>query len=319
MFLLDVLEKLQEGTLSKAELQSLEREVHAKFDQCVDTITHFMHSKGKYYRYLRVIKKAYRNHPNALVENLEQLSQLYDQINVVDTLGTPISFLMQNMKTILPTYFFADADEQARTRQAMPDFFEDLDESAADEKSPGIELYPSWVLARWINEETPVCASLNPDLEKMFSSYCLLFLDSTVKQLGLNIPARVLLSLIQGPECPTTARETTFLDIVGIELKLWEEILRNLLSANKYYLKNTKLQKFENIDETDAGRALKYLTIPEKARAAFDRLGIKVHEFYIVEVCADIIAEITRIADEGFTSEERAKLRGILKNAPEDL
>ncbi len=317
MFLAELLERFKERP-RPAEIKALREEITSRFDQYLTTISDFMYKKGSYTKYSRAIMKAYRIHPNKLIENLEQISQLYDQVNDVETLGTPISFLMQNLKTLLPTFFFQDEKEQKETKDSMSAFFEDLDLGAVDEATPGIELYPSYILGRWIREKRCLCEVLDNDREIMFSSYCGLFFDMAAKVLNLDIDAKIVMALIQGPNLPEEDIPVNFDDIVKTEMKFWKRILTNILSSSKYYMRDTKLKKIKNVEDMDVGRALKYLNVPEQAYEIFsNEFDIPVSDFYLAEACANIIENILDITEHGFSPEEQAQLEKILKNPPE--
>ncbi|MHA1730756.1 MAG: hypothetical protein ACTSU5_02380 [Promethearchaeota archaeon] len=314
MYLADLLEQFGKK-LSPARISALKPEIAERFDGYLETIADFMHTKGSYSKYVRYIKRAYRVNPNGLVDNLEQISQLYDQVNEVETLGTPVSFLMQNLKTVLPTFFFEDEEGQRETLSNLGDFFEDLDLDNVDESTPGVELYPSYVLARWIREGKRVGDVLDDQREIMFSSYCGLFFDMAAKVLNLNVDERVVLSLVRGPSSELGAIPVTFQHILEVEMAFWKKILTNILSGNKYHLKRSKLKKIKNVEEMDVGRALKYINVPKQAYAVFkDEFGIPISDFYVAEACANIIENVKFIADHGYSDDERAKLEAILKS-----
>ncbi|GAB4307679.1 MAG: hypothetical protein Kow0069_05410 [Promethearchaeota archaeon] len=314
MWLPDTLERFTERLDQSASEQVCE-EANRRFEEYISTIVHFMHSKGTYHRYSRRILKAYRIHPNKLIDNLEQLSQLYDQVFEVDTLGTPISFLMQNLKTVLPSYALVAADGRRDLEAELPEFFAYLNTASLEIQTPGLEVYPSWLLGKWIREDRCISDVLSQEREIMLSSYSALFLENAARVLGLDVPKRVVLGLVRGPEVQLERINVTFGDLVNVEVKFWKMILRAILSKDERYLKGTKIKRIQNVEEMDFGRALKYLDVPPAAFERFENAtGIAAHEFYVAEVCATIIDNVNYVVEHGFAPEEREALAALLKD-----
>ncbi len=169
MFLTDLLEKLKLNP-NATQLEQLKADAVKQYKVFEEKIASQITGPTTIDDLLSAIERAYMIHPNRLLNNLEQLSQLYDQVYKTQTLTPPMSYLMQIQKTILPNFLFADEATQQQIRSCMEDFFAPIDLTKTSEILEGQTLYASWALAKWIRERKVINRVLSPEQEIEFSS-----------------------------------------------------------------------------------------------------------------------------------------------------
>lgn len=314
LYLTDVLERLRVG-VDDSQLAEIKAEAVAKYAHFEEVVASYLTGEDAIERLLKSISRAYTIHPNKLLDNLEQLSQLRDQVYELFTITPPVSYLMQTQKSILPTYLFAEEDVQAQMRANLPEFFSYLDLSNVGEILEGQTLYASWVMAKWIREERRLSEILDKDLEIAFSSYCVLFIDRIVKVLGVEVDPMVFMMLVRGPSDPEY--NITFETVMSIEIKFWEAVLHSLMGDAKVLGGEVPLMESPMIQNFDEKFVLEYVMVPEIGRRLFDDICIPLKKFFLAEKFATICETVNRIATNGFEESEINRLNSFLTEAIE--
>ncbi len=310
MFLTDLLEKLKLNP-NATQLEQLKADAVKQYKVFEEKIASRITGPNTIDDLLVAIERAYMIHPNRLLNNLEQLSQLYDQVYKTNTLTPPMSYLMQIQKTLLPTYLFADEATQQQIRTGMEDFFAPIDLSKTGEILEGQTLYASWALAKWIREKTVINKVLSPDQEIEFSSYCVLFVDNIVKSLHVDVDPNLLLKLVHGPQY--TEYNVTFEDVMVLELQFWRPILEGILGDEAVLAKRVPLLQSAKIAAFDEKYVFEYVRVPEQAHSFFDKLGVSVKQFYLAETFTTIVEAVESIVTKGLSAEELSALNAFLK------
>jgi hypothetical protein len=307
-----VLERLKAG-VDAAQLEDVKAEAIAKYKHFEDAIASYLTRSDAIPRMVKTIGKAYTVHPNKLLDNLEQLSQIYDQVCDVSTITPPVSYLMQTQKGILPTYLFGEEDVQNKMREGLQDFFSHLDFTKVSEILEGATLYASWVMAKWIREKRRLSEVLDAELEIDFSSYCVLFIDRIVKVLGVAVDPELFIMLVRGPAAD--GYNVTFETVMSLELQFWEAVLQGLLGDEDVLSGEVPLMDSPAIEAVDEQFVLQYVMVPESARVFFDEIEIPLKKYFLAEKFATIAEAVEQIATEGFDGEELGKL-GTFLNEP---
>ncbi len=310
MFLTDLLEKLKVNP-NATQLEQLKADAVKQYKGFEEKIASRITGLDTIDNLLRSIERAYMIHPNRLLNNMEQLSQLYDQVYKTQTLTPPMSYLMQIQKTLLPTYLFADEATQQQIRSTMEDFFVPIDLSKTSEILEGQTLYASWALAKWIREKTVINKVLSPEQEIEFSSYCVLFVDNIVKSLHVAVDPNLLLKLVHGPQY--TDYNVTFEDVMVLELQFWRPILEGILGDAEVLEKRVPLLQSAKIAAFDEKYVFEYVRVPDQARLLFEKFGLSMKTFYLAETFASIIEAVESIVNKGFSAEELGSLNAFLK------
>ena len=316
MYLIDLLEKLKVNP-SAAQLEQLKADAVKVYKAFEERIALLITGPDTIDNLLKTIERAYTIHPNRLLNNLEQVSQLYDQVYKTQTLTPPMSYLMQIQKTLLPTYLFADDATQQQMRAGMQDFFSHLDLSKVNEILEGQTLYASWALAKWIREKQVLNKVLNAEQEIEFSSYCVLFVDNIVRNLHVAVDSNLLLKLVHGPQY--TDYNVTFEDVMVLELKFWRPILEGILGDDAVLHKRVPLLQSEKIAAFDEKYVFEYVRVPDQAHAFFKGIGTSLKQFYLAETFASIIEVVESIVTQGLTAEELSSLNAFLREPAKAL
>ncbi len=310
MFLTDLLEKLKLNP-SATQLEQLKADAVKQYKIFEEKIASQITGPDAIDNLLRAIERAYMIHPNRLLNNLEQLSQLFDQVYKTQTLTPPMSDLMQIQKTLLPTYLFADEATQQQIHSSMEDFFAPIDLTKTSEILEGQTLYASWALAKWIREKTVINKVLSPEQEIEFSSYCVLFVDNIVKSLHVAVDPNLLLKLVHGPQY--TDYNVTFEDVMVLELQFWRPILEGILGDAAVLEKRVPLLQSAKIAAFDEKYVFEYVRVPDQARLLFEKFGLSLKQFYLAETFASIIEAVECIVNKGFSAEDLGMLNAFLK------
>ncbi len=310
MYLTDLLEKLKQNP-NATLLEQLKADAMKQYKIFEEKIASRITGPNTIDDLLGAIGRAYTIHPNRLLNNLEQLSQLFDQVYKTQTLTPPMSYLMQIQKTLLPTYLFADEATQQQIRASMEDFFTPIDLTKTSEILEGQTLYASWALAKWIRERTVINKVLSPEQEIEFSSYCVLFVDNIVKSLNVGVDPQLLLKLVHGPQY--TDYNVTFEDVMVLELQFWRPILEGILGDTAVLEKRVPLLQSAKITAFDEKYVFEYVRVPDHARTLFESFGLSLKLFYLAETFATIIEVVESIVNKGFSTEELSLLNAFLK------
>lgn len=307
-----MLERLKAG-VDEAQQEEVKADVIAKYKHFEEVIASYLTGADALHRMVKAIGRAYTIHPNKLLDNLEQLSQLYDQVCEVATITPPVSYLMQTQKVILPTYLFGEEDAQTKMRDGLQDFFSHLDLTKVSEILEGATLYASWVMAKWIREKRRLSEVLDTELEIAFSSYCVLFIDRIVKVLGVAVDPELFLMLVRGPAAE--GYNVTFETVMSLELQFWEAVLQGLVGDEDVLSGDTPLMESPMIEDFDEKNILQYVMVPEVAHGFFEDIGISLKNFFLAEKFASIAETVNDIVTAGFDAEETAQL-GAFLNEP---
>ncbi len=310
MYLTDLLEKLKLNP-SATQLEQFKADAVKQYKIFEEKIAAQITGPDTIDNLLGSIERAYMIHPNRLLNNLEQVSQLYDQVYKTQTLTPPMSYLMQIQKTLLPTYLFADEATQQQIHSSMEDFFAPINLSKTSEILEGQTLYASWALAKWIREKTVLNKVLSPEQEIEFSSYCVLFVDNIVKSLHVAVDPNLLLKLVHGPQY--TEYNVTFEDVMVLELQFWRPILEGILGDEAVLQKRVPLLQSAKIASFDEKYVFEYVRVPDQARSFFDTMKISLKQFYLAETFSTIVEAVGLIVTNGFSTEELSTLNAFLK------
>ena len=304
-----MLERLKAG-VTDAQMVQIAVDIAAKYAHYEEVIAPYLTGEDAIERLLLAIGRGYTIHPNKLLDNLEQLSQLRDQVTEVPTITPPVSYLMQTQKSILPTYLFAEEDAQAQMRENLPDFFSHLDFTKVSEILEGQTLYASWVVAKWICEKRRLSEVLDKDLEIAFSSYCVLFIDRIVKVLNVEVDPAIFMMLVRRRADPNY--NVTFETVMGIELEFWAAVLHGLMGDKEVLSGLVPLMDSPTIEKFNENFVLEYVMVSEAGRRLFTDINVSLKKFFLAEKFATICETIDQIVASGFDEDEINRLNSFL-------